>query len=94
MFVHITDKDGKFIYEWKKQPIVFGEGILKFEQPIVYGKIEFGILSVYVDLRKFYEDMNRHIEEVRNRSTLILFVTTFLLIIFVNLLLRDQKNIN
>jgi len=94
MFVHITDEHGKFIYEWQKQPIFFGEGILKFEQPIVYGKVVFGNLSVYVDLRKFHEDMNKHIEEVRNRSTLILFVTTFLLIIFVNLLLREQKNIN
>ena len=94
MFVHITDEDGKYIYEWKKQPIVFGEGILKFEQPITYGKVEFGVLSVYVDLRNFYKDMDEHIEEVRNRSTLILFATTFLLIIFVNLLLREQENID
>ncbi len=92
MFIHITDEHGLYVYEWKRQAIGFGEGILKFEQPIIYGGVEFGILSVYVNLRNFYSDMKEHINKIRNRSALILFATTFLLIIFVNLLLREQRN--
>lgn len=94
MFIHIADEQGKFIYEWKKRPIVFGQGILKFEQSITYGKVEYGILSVYVDLRNIYKEMEEHIGKVRHRSTLILLVTTFLLIIFVNLLLQEQRDID
>jgi len=94
MFVHIIDEQGKFIYEWKKQPLVFGQGILKFEQSIIYGEVEYGILSVYVDLRNVYKEIEEHIGKVRHRSTLILLVITFLLIIFVNLLLKEQRDID
>ncbi len=45
-YIHIQDDTGILLTEWKKRPIIFGEGILKFEQPITYGNVQFGILSL------------------------------------------------
>jgi len=64
-------------------PIIFGEGILKFEEPITYGSEQFGVFSLYVDLNNYYRLMNEHIDDARRRAALILLSIT-LFVVFIS----------
>ena len=70
--------------EWQKRPIKFGPHIRKFEQPIVHGGQEFGILSMYVDMQSFDDAMNAHISTSRRQSALILLSLTMFIVFFIN----------
>ena len=82
-YIHIQDDSGNLLTEWKRKPIPFGEGILKFEQPITYGNEQFGIFSLYVDLNNYYRLMNEHIDDARRRAALILLSIT-LFVVFIS----------
>lgn len=83
-FVHVEDEDGYQFTEWKKRPIQFGQGILKFEAPIKLGAENFGILSVYADMSGFYTDMDEHISDTRHSAALILLSITMFIVCIVN----------
>lgn len=83
-YVHIINDNGVIVTEWLKKPIQFGEGILKFEQPIMYGNEEFGKLSLYSDLNTFYYAMAEHINSTRRRTALILLAVTLFIVFVVN----------
>ena len=33
-FIHVTDENAQVFVEWHRRPVVFGDGILKFESPV------------------------------------------------------------
>ena len=83
-YVHIVDDDGMLVTEWQKKPIQFGEGILKFEQPVLYGNEKFGSISLYADLNTFYTAMAEHIDKTRRRTAFILLAITLFIVFVVN----------
>lgn len=83
-FVHITDSDGVFFTEWQRRPAQFGEGILKFEQPIHFGRQSFGTLSLYVDLNDTLASMRRHVLRDQRRAALLLLALALVIIAVVN----------
>jgi len=71
-FLHIDDEHSRFFTEWKKLPISFGEGILKYDSPVVVGGQNFGTLSLYVDQRDRIRDIQEHISSIERRVALTL----------------------
>ncbi len=92
-YLHVQDERGILLSEWRKGELRFDQGIRKFEAPIELGGVEYGVLSAYVDLNKFYNDMKIHIGEIRNRSALILLTISLFIIALVDLMVfeRDKK---
>ncbi len=91
-YVHVQDDRGMLMAEWRKGGELFGPGILKFEAPVsTGGGIDFGILSVYVDMNGFYNDMGNHIAEMRGRSGLILLTTALFITALVNLMVFEKQ---
>ena len=72
-FLHIDDEHSHFFTEWKKQPVSFGEGILKYETPIMVDNQRFGILSLYVDQRDRLSSIQEHVSAIERRVALTLF---------------------
>ncbi len=93
-YIHVLDEDGFYVTEWQKRPIKFGSGIRKFEQVIGYGGQEFGILSVYVDMRSVHKAIKQHISASRRRSALILLSTTMFIVFFINYFALQQTREN
>ena len=89
-FVHVLSDDGMFFTEWHKKPVQFGEGILKFEAPILLGHEDFGVLSVYVDINNIYSAMDEHIQSARRRAALILVTITMFIACLVNYVSEKQ----
>lgn len=83
-FVHVTDAGAGFFAEWQQQPIKFGEGILKFEGPIHFGKQNFGTLSLYVDLNDALRSIHDHVLASQRREALSLLALALLIIAVVN----------
>jgi len=83
-YVHVLDDDGNFVTEWQRQPINFGPGVRKYEQPIKYGGQQFGILSVYADMTSLHAAVTQHINTSRRQSALILLSITMFIVFFVN----------
>lgn len=83
-FVHITDADNEFFTEWQVKPVKFGEGILKFEQPIRFGKQVFGTLALYVDLNETLASIRRHVGRAQRHAALTLLALALLIIAVVN----------
>jgi hypothetical protein len=90
-YIHIEDDRGLYYTEWGKLDIV-GLGIQKFETPVILGGQHYGVLCVYADLRRVYENMDSHINEVRNRSALILLAIALFIIAIVDLLITQKNN--
>ena len=72
-FLHIEDEHAHFFTEWKKQPVSFGEGILKYEAPIVVNNQKFGTLSLYLDQRDRLNSIQEHVSAIERRVALTLF---------------------
>lgn len=83
-FVHIADADGEFFTEWQQKPVKFGDGILKFEQPIRFGKQTFGTLSLYVDLNETLASIRARVSRDQRRAALTLLALALLIIAVVN----------
>ncbi len=83
-FVHIADADGEFFTEWQQKPAKFGDGILKFEQPIRFGKQTFGTLSLYVDLNETLASIRAHVSRDQRRAALMLLALALLITAVVN----------
>ncbi|MFT5349331.1 MAG: hypothetical protein ACI909_001463 [Planctomycetota bacterium] len=83
-YIHVLDDHGMYVTDWQKHPIKFGQNTRKFEQAIVHGNQEFGILSVYVDMGSFFEAMNQHIKTSRRQAALILLSLTMFIVFFIN----------
>lgn len=90
-YLHVTDDRAKVFLEWQKKPITFGEGILKFETPVVYGDQNFGILSIYIDLSRPLAAIDEHIRSVEHRVALTLLAMTLFLCAVVNYSARDPE---
>lgn len=90
-YLHIEDDYGVYVTKWEKDSFEFGDGIIKFEAPIIFGEQKFGILCVYADLRQFYADMRDHINEIRRRSALILMMVALFVIAFVDILVIQPE---
>lgn len=71
-FLHIDDEHSRFFTEWKKQPLSFGEGILKYESAVVVGGQHFGMLSLYVDQRDRINSVQEHVSAIERRVALSL----------------------
>ena len=71
-FVHVMDAEAQFFTEWQQQPIKFGDGILKFEEPIQFGRQNFGTLSLYVDLNDPVRSIHEHVFAAQRREALTL----------------------
>ncbi len=89
-FVHVSSDDGMLFTEWHKKPVQFGDGILKFEAPILLGEENFGVLSVYADINNLYSAMDDHIQSSRRRAALILLSITMLIACLVNYVSEKQ----
>ena len=72
-FLHIEDEHAHFFTEWKKKPSSFGEGILKYEAPIVVNNQKFGTLSLYLDQRDRLNSIREHVSAIERRVALTLF---------------------
>jgi hypothetical protein len=83
-FVHITDADNEFFTEWQLKPVKFGEGILKFEQPIRFGRQVFGTLALYVDLNATLASIRHRVGRDQRRAALTLMALALLIIAVVN----------
>ena len=79
-FVHVTDTGGTFFTEWQQQPIKFGEGILKFEEPVRFGRQDFGTLSLYVNLVDPLRSIHEHVLASQRREALTLLALALLII--------------
>jgi len=93
-YIHVQDEHGILQTDWRRGKLQFDRGIRKFETAIKLGGVEYGVLSIYVDLNQFYHDMNNHIDEIRNRSALILLTISLFIVALVNLIIfeRDKAN--
>ena len=83
-YIYVLDEDGFYIAEWQKRPIQFGPNVRKFEESIIHGEEEFGILSVYVDMHLFFDAMDEHINTSRRQSALVLLSLTMFIVFFIN----------
>lgn len=83
-FVHVSDAENEFFTEWQQKPVKFGEGILKFEQPIHFGKQSFGALSLYVDLNETLGSIREQVGRAQRRAALTLLALALLIIAMVN----------
>ena len=83
-FVHVTDAGHAFFTEWQQQPIKFGDGILKFEEPIRFGRQEFGTLSLYVNLQDPLASIHAHVLAMQRREALTLLGLALLIIALVS----------
>ena len=90
-YLHVQDDRGLLIYEWPGNKIKFDYGTRKFEAKIRFGGVDYGVLSIYVDMEQFYQDMERHITEIQYRSGLILLTTALFIIALVNLMVLEKE---
>ena len=79
-FVHVTDARAGFFTEWQQHPIKFGDGILKFEEPIRFGRQDFGTLSLYVNLQDSLHTVHAHVLASQRREALTLLALALLII--------------
>lgn len=79
-FVHVMEAEGRFFTEWQQHPIKFGEGILKFEEPIQFGRQDFGTLSLYVNLQDPLRSIQKHVLASQRREALTLLGLALLII--------------
>jgi hypothetical protein len=79
-FVHVTDAGGAYFTEWQQHPIKFGEGILKFEEPIRFGRQDFGTLSLYVNLQDPLRSIRTHVLASQRREALSLLALALLIV--------------
>ena len=79
-FVHVTDARAEFFTEWQQHPIKFGDGILKFEEPIRFGRQDFGTLSLYVNLQDPLHSIHAHVLASQRREALTLLALALLII--------------
>ena len=79
-FVHVSDAEGEFFTEWQQHPIKFGEGILKFEEPIHFGRQDFGTLSLYVNLQDSLQSIHAHVLASQRREALTLLGLALLIV--------------
>ena len=79
-FVHVTDARAGFFTEWQQHPIKFGDGILKFEEPIRFGRQDFGTLSLYVNLQDPLHSIHAHVLASQRREALTLLALALLII--------------
>jgi hypothetical protein len=78
--VHVTDAGGAYFTEWQQHPIKFGEGILKFEEPIRFGRQDFGTLSLYVNLQDPLRSIRTHVLASQRREALSLLALALLIV--------------
>ncbi len=71
-FVHVTDAGAAYFTEWQQHPIKFGDGILKFEETIRFGRQDFGTLSLYVNLKDPLSSIHAHVLASQRREALTL----------------------
>lgn len=79
-FVHVMDAEAQFFTEWQQRPVKFGDGILKFEEPIRFGRQNFGTLSLYVDLKDALRSVHEHVLASQRREALSLLTLALLII--------------
>jgi len=79
-FVHVADAEAGFFTEWQQHPIKFGEGILKFEEPIHFGRQDFGTLSLYVNLQDSLQSIHVHVLASQRREALSLLGLALLIV--------------
>jgi hypothetical protein len=79
-FVHVTDAEAGYFTEWQQHPIKFGDGILKFEEPIRFGRQDFGTLSLYVNLLDPLGSIHAHVLASQRREALTLLALALLII--------------
>jgi hypothetical protein len=82
-FVHVADAQGRFFTEWQQRPIRFGDGILKFEEPVLFGRQHFGTLSLYVDLNGTLASIRVHAVAAQRRAALTLLALALLIVALV-----------
>ena len=83
-FVHISDDAGYLFTEWKRQPMVFGEGILKYEARVNYGGQFYGMLSIYVDQNRSLLAIRDHVRSAGLHLALNLFAMMLLMSLAIN----------
>ncbi len=79
-FVHVLDDDAQHFTEWQQHPIKFGDGILKFEAPILFGEKNFGTLSLYVNLQGSLRSIQEHVRASQRRDALTLLGLALLIV--------------
>ncbi|MBI1731419.1 MAG: hypothetical protein HYR49_01455 [Gammaproteobacteria bacterium] len=79
-YVHVMEANGMLFTEWQQRPIKFGDGILKFEEPIRFGAQTFGTLSLYVDLNQPLQSIHEHVLTAQRREALTLLGLVMLII--------------
>jgi hypothetical protein len=89
--VHITDDRSNVLYKLQIKPINFGESVRKFEQPIIVGGEEFGILSIYFDLSEYYQDVEEHLNYTRQSAATILLAITLVLVFLINFVAANEE---
>ncbi|MGK0298476.1 MAG: hypothetical protein ACI9XC_002098 [Gammaproteobacteria bacterium] len=91
ILIHITDDNSNVLYTLQIKPINFGEAVRKFEQPIIVGGEEFGILSIYFDLAEYYRNVEEHLNYTRKSAATILLAITLILVFLINFVAVNEE---